>query len=455
MNIKRRNFVKRSIASSVGVTGWMASQSQLSLMSSALANTNQQNADYQALVCLFLLGGNDSFNMIIPSSTEGYADYATTRQNLAIAQETLLPIEPINQQSETYGLNPALSPVLDLFNNNKLSFVNNIGTLINPVTKNEIITNTADLPPQLFSHNDQQRHWQTAWPQQNQKSGWAGRMADLIADTSTNLSMNISMLGTNTLQTGFNSIPYSINAEGAPLMAALSPGVEVGNEERLALMQKWTQESSHLMETTYGDTLSRASELAILVNDSLADAPDMTDFFINEDQISADLAMVAKMIAAEQQLPQNKQIFLVGVGGWDTHDNQVIAHANLLTQLSQAMSDFNDALESLNMDSQVTTFTISDFGRTLTSNGDGTDHGWGGVQMIMGGAVDGGKFFGEMPDLTLDSNNDLGDGRIIPTTSVDQYSATIAKWFGLTDSELLSIFPNLNNFETTDLGFML
>jgi len=454
MNIKRRKFIKRSIASSIGVTGWMASQSQFSLMSSALANNSQQNSDYQALVCLFLLGGNDSFNMIIPSSNEGYANYATTRQNLAIAQETLLPITPLNQQNDTYGLNPALSPLLDLFNNNKLSFVNNVGTLINPVTKNEIITNTANLPPQLFSHNDQQRHWQTAWPQENQKSGWAGRMADLIADTSTNLSMNISMLGTNTLQTGFNSIPYSMNSDGAQLMAALSPGVELGNEERLALIEKWTQESPHLMEQTYGNTLSRASELAILVNDSLADAPDMTDFFTNEDQVSADLAMVAKMIAAEQQLPQNKQIFLVGIGGWDTHDNQIVAHANLLSQLSQAMSDFNDALESLTMSSQVTTFTISDFGRTLTSNGDGTDHGWGGVQMVMGGAVDGSKFFGQMPELTLGSDDDFGDGRIIPTTSVDQYTATIAKWFGLTEAELLVVFPNLSNFDDSDLGFM-
>ena len=455
MNIKRRNFIKRSIASSVGVTTWMSSHTQLGLISSAMANASAQNNDYQALVCLFLLGGNDSFNMIIPSSNDGYANYAATRQNMAIAQETLLPITPSNPQNDSYGLNPALEPLLPLFNDNKLAFVNNVGTLVNPVTKNEIITNTANLPPQLFSHNDQQRHWQTAWPQENQKSGWAGRMADLIADNSTNLSMNISMLGTNTLQTGFNSIPYTISAEGAPLMAALSPGVEVGNEERFAMMQKWTQEATHLMEETYGTTLSRASELAILVNDALADAPDMSGHFANDNAVSADLAMVAKMIAAEQQLPQSKQIFLVGIGGWDTHDNQIVAHADLLSSLSQAMADFNSALESLNMSSQVTTFTISDFGRTLTSNGDGTDHGWGGVQMVMGGAVDGGKFVGQMPDLTLNSDDDFGDGRMIPTTSADQYTATIARWFGLSEQELTSIFPNLNNFDTTDLGFML
>jgi len=455
MDIKRRNFIKKSLLTTAGTASWMAAGNQFGLVSSALANSSSIQAGNKSLVCLFLLGGNDSFNMVIPSSTQGYADYLATRQNMAIAQDSLLPITPLSGASDSYGLNPAMQPIHELFNQQKLSFVNNVGTLIQPVTKSEIQQNSAPLPPQLFSHNDQQRHWQTGWPQQNQKTGWAGRMADLIANTNTNLSMNVSMLGTNTLQTGFNSTPYSISSDGAPLIYALSPGVEDGNEERLALIQRLTQQSPHLMEKTYGNTIDRASELALLVNEALVGAPDMNSFFARDNQLSNDLAMVAQMIAVEQQLPQEKQIYLVGVGGWDTHDNQVIAHETLLNNLSQAMVDFNDAMISINKESEVTTFTMSEFGRTLTSNGDGTDHGWGGVQMVMGGAVDGGKFFGRIPDLTLGSNDDFADGRMIPTTSMDQYAATLAKWFGLTETELLEIFPNLSNFNNSDLGFMV
>ncbi|MFT6732870.1 MAG: hypothetical protein ACJAS9_001055 [Polaribacter sp.] len=454
MNIKRRNFIKKSLLSTVGSASWMAAGSQFGLISSAMANNSIKAGANKSLVCLFLLGGNDSFNLLIPNSETGHANYSATRQNMAIARETLLPITPSNELADTYGLNPALEPIHDLFNQQKLAFVNNLGTLIQPVTKSEIALGNAPLPPQLFSHNDQQRHWQTAWPQQNQKTGWAGRMADLIADTNTNLSMNISMLGTNTLQTGFNSSAYSMSSEGAPLMAALAPEVETGNEERLAMIQRLSQNSTHLMQKTYGETITRAVDLAQLVNDALIDAPEMLSFFTNQNNLSNELAKVAQMIAVEQQLPQEKLIYLIGVGGWDTHDNQIVSHANSLTSLSQAMTDFNDALASINKDSEVTTFTMSEFGRTLTSNGDGTDHGWGGVQMVMGGAVNGGQFFGEIPDLALDSDDDFADGRMIPTTSMDQYVATIAKWFGLSDLELLEIFPNLINFDNRDLGFL-
>jgi len=454
INIKRRNFIKNSIISSLGATTWLGAGSQLGLINAAQANNSNQAVGYKALVCIFLYGGNDSFNMIIPDSDNGYAAYQSTRQNMAIAKETLLPVTPLNTLTESYGFNPALAPIHELFNQGNLAVVNNIGALVEPTSKIDIFQGNVQLPPQLFSHNDQQRHWQTAWPQQNQSTGWAGRMADLVADTNTNLSMNISLTGTNFLQTGINGGAYSMSANGAPLMAALTPGVEEGNEQRLALIESLTNQSQHLFEKEYGATISRASELSSLVNSALGDAPSMNSFFSKQNPISNDLAMVAQMISVEQLLPQPQQIFLVGMGGWDTHDNQIVAHAKQLNDLSQAMADFNLALESINKNNQVTTFTMSDFGRTLTSNGDGTDHGWGGIQMVMGGAVDGGKFYGDMPDNTLNSDNDFGDGRIIPTTSVDQYAATLARWYGLNDNELNAVFPNLANFNNNNLGFM-
>lgn len=451
LNISRRNFIKKTVVASTGISGWLALGNQFSLVSTANANNA---TDYKALVCIFLLGGNDSFNMIIPTSAGGYNDYQSTRQNLAIAKETLLPITPLNGAADSYGFNPALQPIHEMFNQGDLAIVNNVGTLIQPVTKDQILQASAPLPSPLFSHNDQQKHWQTAWPQQNQKTGWAGRVADLKADQNANLPMNISLLGTNFFQTGLSSTPYSMTAQGAPLIAALSSGLFDGNEQRAALIQSLTAQSQHVMERTYGQTINRATELATLVNGALENASNMNSFFARNNAISEDLSMVAQMISVEQQLPQTQQIYLVGMSGWDTHDNQVTAHARLLNDLSQAMADFNQALGSINRSSDVTTFTMSEFGRTLTSNGDGTDHGWGGVQMIMGGAVDGGKFYGEIPDLNLGSESDLGDGRIIPTTAMDQYASTLAKWFGLSELELEASFPNLGNFSTSDLSFM-
>jgi len=452
IDLQRREFIKGSLAASLAAGVWLSNPFRGSLSASAFA-ADSAFSDDKSLVCIFLSGGNDSFNMVVPASQTGYAVYQSTRQNLAVAKDSLLSVHPRNSLDESYGFNPAIAPLHQLFEEEKLALINNIGTLIQPVTKDEVEQGSVDLPPQLFSHNDQQRHWQTAWPQSQQVTGWGGRIADLIADNSALLPMNITLAGTNYLQTGTHKSAYALSPEGAAVVEAMNSDYE-GNRRRLAVFESLLAQSSHLMAREYGETVIRAMDIANLVNSALEFAPDLSTFFSARNNLTKQLAMVARMISIEERLPQKRSIYFVEMGGWDTHDNQLQAHPQLLASLAQAMSDFYSALDSIDKTETVTTFTMSEFGRTMTSNGDGTDHGWGGIQMVMGGAVQGKQFYGKMPDLNLGSEDDAADGRIIPTTSVDQYAATLAGWLGLSTSQLLDIFPNLSNFAEKDLGFM-
>lgn len=450
-SFSRRDFLKKSALATLGSSSLFSLISQFNM---AHAQTSSFN-DYRALVCVFLYGGNDAYSMLVPYSQSEYNNYADTRRNLAIPRSDLIPISPQNSQPADYGLHPELTEIASLFANNKLAFVNNIGTLIEPTTQADYINNNVALPPQLFSHNDQQNFMmslQATKPQQ----GWASRMAELMMDAngSNDLSMNISLSGANTFQMGGAQAPYVVSAEGVSEYWSIRPqSSEIWDVNRVAAYRKILDQShSHLFAQTFADTQSRSLLLGQRVSAALSTVSPLTTEFNQNSGLSASLRMVANLIAARSTLNKNRQIFFVGIGDYDTHGDQANRYPALMRELNHSLNSFYNAMAELGVSDKVTTFTASDFGRTLTSNGDGTDHGWGSHQMVMGGAIDGGKFFGTMPELVIGSNDDIGEGRIIPTTAVDQYAASLAGWYGLTGSQIVETFPNLANFNDKSLA---
>lgn len=448
--MNKRQFLKASLASIGALTTSSGLAGQLQIVNSmAEVNSAQRFGDHKAMVCIFLYGGHDSFNLVVPSTGNDYQDYARTRQSLAYQQEELVGLN----QTDTMdlGVHRNASALQQLFNSGRASIVSNIGPMIAPATKTELQNNRQLTPPQLFSHNDQQSLWQSALMDTNNTSGWGGRMADLLMDAEQRLPLSFSLGGTNQFQSGRVAQHYSMNTEGVEQFGGLNPAYDWNN----------ARIEHHLrMVNAADDTFSRAYANKILdvrennANLSAALAPiDATsvDYGTNED-LAKQLQAIAKLIAAQSTLGQSRQIFFASLGGFDTHDNQAYLLPRLQQTLSLALAGFDADLQARGLSEQVVTFTQSEFGRTLTSNGDGTDHGWAGNQIIMGEPVRGGRIFGHMPAQVINSNDDLGDGRIIPTTSIDQFGAEIAQWFGLGQSEINEVFPNLHRFDSTGLN---
>ena len=452
VNQQRRAFLQRSLSSIAGITTASGVGLNFALANAALANSEAKFDDYKALVCVFLYGGNDSLNMLVPTDDYEYQIYQQVRQGLAYSQDALLPINPNSPQPYVMGMPAAMSAAHRLFEQKKLAVVANTGPLLQPVTKLQATQDRTLLPPQLFSHNDQQNHWQSGKPQDPAFSGWAGRMAELITDTQSSLPINLSIDGINLLQTGSNSSPFSLNASGPEQFAGLD-ATQDWNLGRVSAFERLMSNTPHVLEQGFKNVLVSASTNNTLIASALEQALQTQVQYPANNDLAGQLKMVANLASVQAQLGQERQIFYVGLGGWDTHDNQATVHPRLLQSLSEALSAFQTNIDELGLAEQITTFTMSDFGRTLTSNGDGTDHGWGGHQLIMGGAVNGGELYGTMPSLELDSDDDLGDGRMIPTLSVDQYAASLSRWFGLSENELNAVFPNLSRFDNSDLGF--
>ncbi len=410
--------------------------------------------DYKALVCVFLFGGNDSFNMLVPRSTAEYDVYAAARQNLAVARDVLLPIQPLTNDGAQYGLHPGMPGIRDLFEVGRAAVIANVGPLIQPTTRDQYLNRTVPVPPQLFSHNDQQDQWHTLRGRAGIPTGWAGRIADALASETgaQQIALNISLNGTTRFQAGASTLPYTIGTTGAPAYFGMTRAPE-DRDRRAAFDALLGRNWPSIFARAFARVNRRALDTADLVNAALALAPTLTTPFPSS-RLAQQLAMVARLIAVRDELEMSRQIFFVAAGGFDTHDNQVSDQPNLLVDVSASIAAFHAATVELAVANQVTTFTQSDFGRTLTSNGDGTDHGWGGHQLVAGDAVRGRDIFGRMPRLEIGGPDDVGAGRIIPTISVDQFAATLAKWFGVADAELNAIAPNLSNFTQRDLGFL-
>lgn len=427
--------------------------------------------DYKALVCLFLFGGNDSWNMVVPTSTAEYNAYARSRgggtaSSLAVDRASLLPVTLQGQVAgdPTFGFHPSMSGARDLFNAGRLAVMPNVGPLIRPTTKAQY-QNAATLghalPPQLFSHNDQQDQWHSLRGRATLKSGWAGRVADVLnAQTDgQSLSVNVSLAGQTYFQAGEIAKPYVMGSNGPTAFSAF-PVTGAGPARRAAfesvLGSSLSSTSNTIYERAYAGVQQRAVQFADRLSTAIASSYSF-NALPNTGTLSTlqqQLRTVAKIISMRQSLGLSRQIFFVSTGGFDQHDDLVADQPGLLANVSASIKSFHDALNEIGMAESVTLFTHSDFGRTLTSNGDGSDHAWGGIQLVSGGAVRGGRFYGTYPLLETGGVWDVGGGRIIPTTSADQYAATLASWFGVPNQDLAKIAPSIDNFATRNLGFM-
>ncbi len=452
-SLDRRTFIKQSALAALGSSSFSALSTQFNLAHAQVGGAD----DYRALVCVFLYGGNDAFNMLVPRSAGDYNVYADARRNLATAREDLLALNPANSLPADYGLHPELTELKTLFDAGKLTMIGNVGTLIEPTLQSDFVNNRVELPPQLFSHNDQQNFVMSLQATQ-ERQGWASRIADVMMDANANpdLSMNITLSGSNTLQTGGISAPYALGPEGVNDYWSLQPGNPDAwsvNRNR-AYDALLSQSQTHMFASEFARTQRRSIDLGVSLRSALNQTPAPQTTFQSGSRLAGMLRMIAHLISARETLGMRRQIFFVGIGDYDTHGDQVNRYPALMRELNHALSSFYQATVELGVSEQVTTFTASDFGRTLTSNGDGTDHGWGSHQMVMGDSVMGNRIFGTMPELAIGSNDDIGEGRIIPTTSIDQYAATLARWYGLSPSQVAETFPSLANFNSADLGFM-
>ncbi len=452
---------------------------------------NAPGNDYKALVCVFLYGGNDYANTVVTYDNASYDQYSAIRGGgagrtaggIALAQSALsstllvpttAPVDSVGVPRQ-YALNPTMTGLAGLFNSGKAAVQLNVGPLVVPLTRaqyNSSNRTTYPRPPQLFSHNDQQSIWQSSSPE-GSKVGWGGNLGDLAIQNNLNSSATftcMSVTGNAVFLSGDTALQYQLSTSGAikitPATAATVYGSGAVSSAINALIQ---QPRSHKLENDYNAVTKRALDAEAFVTAALALTPPTTVF--PTDGLGPQLKMVARLIKGQAMLGARRQVFLVSIGGFDLHDNLIRDHAGLLGKVSDAMTAFYNSTVEMGVANQVTAFTASDFGRTLASNGDGSDHGWGSHHFMVGGAVNGKAFYGTPPPVSVGDTKDsagnygpadqwhVGQGRLLPSTSVDQYAATLARWFGVADVELPSILPNIAHFGgagyPVNLGFMV
>ena len=503
----RRSFIRQGICAALGTAAMTNAIRDLRFINSAVAQSVGSITDYKALICIFLQGGNDSNNLIIPTIPAEWQNYATIRTPvLAIPNTdggpaTALALNDLTQDGHTYGIHPAAPELQSLFNNGTLAVVFNVGTLVYPVTKAQYLANSVALPPQLFSHADQQVQWQTSIPDRPPTTGWGGRCADLLDTYNPKngsndlLSMCISLAGTNTFEVGATVQQYSISSSGVvALNSALGPSsARTAQQANLNNLLGIDAVQQNMLVENYALALEHAlasgSGLTTTINTSpmasywsafptKVTVPNGGGTFTSS--LLAQLKMVAQVIEAGYRpggMGMKRQVFFVQVGGYDLHTGQtsnagssttnnakviIGAQASLFAELSQSINALNNAMLQIGAQygdaafpQRVTAFTSSDFGRTLPSNSQGSDHGWGSHHLVFGGAVQGQRTYGNFPALVVGGPDDTSTGRWIPTTAVDQYAATLANWFGVDGTNMSTVFPNLGRFASSNLGFMV
>ncbi len=454
--IDRRKFLSDAGCAALGTTTLFSTLVNMKAIAAAALDKNpipKSGGDYKALVCILLAGGMDSHNVLIPRGDSEHAEYLNTRFNLAIPKSQVLPLNHGGQGGRKYGIHPNMPEVQELFNSGKAAFVANVGTLIQPTTKEQYQGSGHPLPIGLFSHSDQIMHWQTGRPGERANHGWGGRMADLVQsmNSNQNLSMNFSLSGRNQFQSGQQTVDFSINTNGSVGIDGFNNDNTYHTLRNAAINNMLEAEYQDVFEQTYVNTVKSSAEGSTQFQEAINNLPEFNTTF-SDTRLSDQLKMVAKVIASREELGFSRQTFFINFGGWDHHDGVLEKQAEKLPILSAALGEFNSVLEELGVDSNVTTFTISDFGRTLTSNGNGSDHAWGGNALVMGGGLNGGEIYGDYPSLELDSDLMLRRGRLIPTVSAAEYIAELALWFGVSPSDVNDILPDLPNFFDTSTG---
>ena len=456
--LSRRKFLGEASCAAVGSTALFSSLLNLRMTSTAAAANIGGEDDYKALVCLFLAGGNDSYNMLVPRNTSAYAQYAQSRNNIAIPHGDLLPITSAGQSYSEFGIHPSMFRLQELYNNQDLAFIANAGTLIEPIQSvNEYQNNSSLRPSGLFSHSDQQVHWQTSMPQIKGAGpgGWGGRTADLLQSMNENsqVSMNISLSGVNVFQAGDEAFAYISGLNGGTEMVAYEDPFE-----KAAVDSLLEEQYKNLFTRTFAKNTRRFIDSSIIFNEAIEDLDITTQPEVSS-RLTDRFRMVARTIAAHDALNHKRQTFFIRAGGWDHHSEVNNAQLAMLGEIDVAVKFFKEAMDEIGMADKVVLFTASDFGRTLTSNGVGSDHAWGGNHFVLGGPVNGGRIFGQYPPLVLNSSLVLNRGRVIPTTSVDEYGSELASWFGVSGGEMDTVFPNVRNFydpasHSRPLGFL-
>jgi uncharacterized protein (DUF1501 family) len=455
LNASRREFLK--VAAKLSLVGTAA---PFALNLAAISAAAAQNAqDYRALVCVFLTGGNDHNNTIIPYDADNYAAYSRVRPAVARSRDDLLPIPSFaalsgSNAGREFALPPELAPLNAFWDSANLAVLANVGPLIVPTTRQQFFNASVPLPAKLFSHNDQQSLWQAYSPEDTQY-GWGGRLGDLFAATNGNSAFTCNSLAGNSLfLAGQSASAYRLN--NRPTTIAGIKGSLFGSTlASNTLKTLITRGGEHVLAQDLAATTERSIDAGLALSVALTNVADFPlSAELADNPLATQLRMVARVIAARKVLGVKRQVFFVALNGFDSHDDQLTRQPLLHAQLANALHFFYSSLATLEVSEQVTTFTASDFGRTLVNNSDGTDHGWGAHHLILGGAVKGQQFYGTFPMMGVNNNDEVGSGRLLPSTSVDQYAATLARWFGVSDRDMSLVLPNIGNFNNADLGFM-
>ncbi len=485
----RREFLRRAAALSgtVGASG-LPFAMNLAAMNAAVAQSN----DYKAIVCLFLYGGNDSASMVLPTDSASWQAYTTVRSagSTPIALKAagtpidpnadwgtpaslggVVPIDPtfaaspVNN-SRSFALHPAMAEAKSLFDQGRLGIIANAGPLVQPLTKAEFLNNSKPMPKKLFSHNDQQSTWQALGPE-GAKTGWGGRLGDMLASSNSNLVFtSISVSGNAVFLSGDTVFQYQVSSGGSAAISNLSGSLFGSTAAATSFRQIITNNNApqglpHVLAREQAAITKRSIDAQVAFSSAYAAsnvaAPSqylsLVSHLYNPNDLALQLKSVARIIGARSALGVNRQVFFVSMGGFDTHDYQTRTQAEMLTRVSHALGYFDSVLGTMGLRDKVTLFTASDFGRTFASNGDGTDHGWGAHHFVSGGAVKGRDIYGRFPQVGLNHPDEVGSGVFLPGISVDQIGATLGRWFGASESQLDLVFPNLQNFDR-DLGFM-